>query len=202
MSRESFPKARLIRFVLSPDGQVAPDLVCRLPGRGVYVEANRAVLQRAVEKSAFGRALKKKVYARADLPDLVEALLARRVVELMAMARKAGDAVCGFETVRDLLKAGRANLLVQASDGSTREKSQLRPPHGPESHVLSLSADELGMAFGRDRVIHAAVMASGLSDRIKQDALRLRGFRAQEDRQLFGDDAGARMAGEGPREKG
>lgn len=202
VSRASLPRARLVRFVLAPDGSLAPDLACRLPGRGVYVTADREHLRRAVEKAVFSRAFRQRVDAAPDLPDHVERALVRRVIDLIALARKAGEAVCGFQTVRETLKAGKAALLVQASDGSAREKAELRAPDGPESHVSCLTGSELGMAFGRDRVIHGAVLAGGLSDRIKQDALRLTGFRAERNRQMLGDDAGIGLAGEGLRGKG
>ncbi len=201
-SRAVRPKEQLIRFVLAPDGSVVPDLASRLPGRGVYVAADRDLMRKAVEKSAFSRALRQKAEVPADLPDLVERLLIRRVIELIALARKAGEAVCGFETVRDALKGGKAALLIQASDGSAREKAELRPPNGDETRISCLSASELGMAFGRDRVIHGAVLAGGLYGRIKQDALRLSGFRGEGIRQMFGDEAGEGMAGEGLRGKG
>ncbi|WP_424932300.1 RNA-binding protein [Amaricoccus macauensis] len=202
VSRETRPKSGLIRFVLAPDGQVAPDLASRLPGRGVYVAPERELLRRAVDKSFFSRAFKQKAEVSPELPELVERLLSRRLVDLVAMARKAGEAVCGFQTVLETLKSGKAVLLVQASDGSAREKAELRPPKGPENRISCLSASELGMAFGRDRVIHGAVLAGGLSDRIKQDALRLDEFRGERNRQVFGDEAGEGLAGEGLREKG
>jgi uncharacterized protein len=202
VSRSSLPKEKLVRFVLAPDGNVAPDLACRLPGRGVYVRADRETLRRATEKSAFARAFRQRADSPSELPDLVERLLARRLVDLLAMARKAGEALCGFQSVRDALKAGKAVLLVQASDGSAREMAELRPPSGSGSRISCLSGSELGMAFGRDRVIHGAVLAGGLSDRIRQDALRLSGFRAEGNRHMLGDDAGEGLAGEGLREKG
>ena len=36
------PTAELIRFVVGPDGTVVPDLAAKLPGRGMWVSADRA----------------------------------------------------------------------------------------------------------------------------------------------------------------
>ena len=68
--------------------------------------------------------------------------------------------------------------------------------------VTCLSGEELGMAFGRDRVIHAAVLAGGLADRVRDESLRLEGFRVGVDRQPFGNEAAKDAAGEGSRGKG
>lgn len=181
-TRESQPKGGLIRFVVGPEGGVWPDLAERLPGRGMWVSANRAVLSRAVEKGLFARAARQAVKAAPELADDVEALLAARLIELIALARKAGQAVAGLEKTKAALVSGQAAILAQAADGSAREKAALRAPDGENSLVSCLFAHELGLAFGRDRVIHAAVLAGGLGDRVRDEALRLSGFRERHDR--------------------
>lgn len=172
------PRAGLIRFVLSPEGEVVPDVAGRLPGRGMWVTADRALLERAVAKGHFARAAKAPVRVPEGLVGRVEALLARRVVELLSLARKAGGAVAGFEKTKEWLVAGRAAVLVQAADGSPRERARLSPPGGPETLVSCLGAQELGLAFGREHVIHAALAAGGVTLRVVEEAARLAGVRA------------------------
>ena len=179
VSGESGATAGLIRFVVGPDGAVVPDLAGKLPGRGIWVSADRASLETAVKKRLFARAARAPVTAPADLADLVEAGLVRRLVETIALARKAGEAVAGYEKTRDWLARGEAAALVQAADGSERGRAKLRPPAGPESHVTCLSAQELGMAFGREFVIHAALAAGGLCGRVVDEAARLARLRGQ-----------------------
>jgi predicted RNA-binding protein YlxR (DUF448 family) len=202
VTRETGPKQGLIRFVLGPGDEVVPDLAGRLPGRGLWVSADAAVLRQAVAKGHFARAARQAVKVPPDLPERVEALLARRVVDLMALARRAGEALAGLEKTKAALVAGDAALLVQAIDGSARERASLRPPEGENTLVSCLSGHELGMAFGRDRVVHAAVLAGGLADRIRVEALRLEGIRTDAHRQPSGDGAADVLAGEGSRGKG
>ncbi len=171
------PKAGLIRFVVGPEGQVVPDILGKLPGRGMYVAADRAALDKA-GRGAFARAAKSPVTVPEGLVDEVERQLARRVIDLVSMCRKAGLAVAGFEKVKDWLAAGRAKVLLQASDGSVRGKSKLWTPTGGRFFGC-LTSDELGLAFGRESVIHAALAAGGLTDRVIEDAARLAGFRAE-----------------------
>ena len=174
---ETHPKRGLIRFVLSPEGVVTADLMEKLPGRGLWVAAERSALETAVKKNVFARAAR----APATVPDglvaEVEAGLARRSVEWVSLARKAGAAIAGFEKVKDWLEKGEAAILLQASDGSERGKSKLRPPGGRGSFFGVFSASELGLAFGREHVIHAALAAGGLADRFREDAVRLSGVR-------------------------
>jgi predicted RNA-binding protein YlxR (DUF448 family) len=174
---ETGGKAGLVRFVVGPDGQVVPDILNKLPGRGMYVTAGRAQLEQATKKNPFSRAAKAPVTVPEGLVAEVERQLLRRVTELISLARKAGDAICGFEKVKDWLAAGQAKVLLQASDGSVRGKSKLWTPEGGRFFGC-LTSDELGLAFGRESVIHAALSAGGLTERVIEDAARLAGVRA------------------------
>ena len=169
-------KAGLIRFVTGPEGEVVPDLLGKLPGRGYYVSADRAALEKAVEKRIFSKGAKAQVTVPEGLISGIEAGLARRVVDLIAMARKAGVAIAGFEKVRSALANQNVKVLFQASDGSERGKGKLWTPEGARWFGI-LTADELGMAFGRTRVIHGAILAGGLTPRVVEEAAKLKGLR-------------------------
>lgn len=187
---EVSPKSGLIRFVVGPDSSVVPDVAGKLPGRGIYVASTRAALDRAGGKGLFARAARQPVKVPEGLADLVETLLAKRVVELLSMARKAGDAVTGYEKVKEWLVGGRAVALIQASDGSERGKTKLRAPEGENSLISCLAAGEIGLAFGRERAIHAALGAGGLTTRVVEEAARLAGLRTEAGRQDGGETAG------------
>lgn len=173
---EAQPKSGLIRFVAGPDGDIVPDLAGKLPGRGVYVASTRDALGVAGAKGLFARALKQQVKVPDGLVDQIETMLTRRVINLISLTRKAGDAVTGYEKVKSWLVQEAATVLIQAEDGSTRGKSKLSTPHGGK-YIGFLTADELGMAFGRQTVIHAALGYGELARRVVEEAERLKGLR-------------------------
>ena len=183
---ESQPKAGLIRFCVGPDGQIVPDVMGKLPGRGIYVAAGRDALDKAAKKNLFSRAARQPVKVPECLADLVESLVLQRTIEMLSMARKAGDAVMGYEKVKDWLVKGQAVTLIQASDGSERGKTKLHAPEGEKGFIGCLSAGEIGLAFGRERAIHAALAAGGLRSRVVEEAAKLAGLRGQ----AGGDDGG------------
>ena len=178
------PKRGLIRFAVSPEGVIVPDILEKLPGRGIWVSAEREALEMAVKKGLFPRAAKQQVTVPETLVSDVEAGLARRLIDGISMARKAGRAVAGYEKVKDWLGREEARILFQATDGSERGKSKLYPPGGKGSFFEVLTSSELGLSFGRERVIHAALGFGGLTERIREDAIRLSGVR-----ELGGGDA-------------
>ena len=179
VTKISVPKSDLIRFVTSPDGTVVPDVLGKLPGRGYYIKAESDLLKKAMEKKMFAGAAKAQVKVPENLVHTIEAQLAKHVVELISLARKAGLSVAGFEKVKSWLADNKVRVLLQASDGSERGKTKLWTPEGAR-YFDCLNADELGLAFGRGHVIHGALAAGGLSDRVIEDAARLRGLRSTQ----------------------
>ncbi|MDG1789480.1 MAG: RNA-binding protein, partial [Paracoccaceae bacterium] len=155
------PKFGLIRFVVGPDQHIVPDVLGKLPGRGIWVSAKYETLAKAVSKSLFSRGAKQAVSVPDTLISDIETQLARRVIDLISLARKSGQAVSGYEKVKDWLSKETARVLIQASDGSARGKSKLSTPYGG-SFIGWLTADELGLAFGRQTAIHGALASGGL----------------------------------------
>jgi len=168
------PRRHLLRFVLSPDGVVTPDLAGRLPGRGAWVAPSADAIAGAVKKKLFNRAFSAPASVPADLPVLIERLLVQRMVDVLGLARRAGQAVSGAEKVAEFTAAGRARVLLLASDAGADAKR--RAPHGLAT-VATLSAEEIGRAFARDRTVHAAVAAGELGRRLIDDSIRLAGLR-------------------------
>ena len=171
------PKTSLIRLVVGPDGKVVPDLDAKLPGRGHYLAPERAVVERAEAKGLIRRATGGEV--EPGLVERLEALLVRRLVDRISLARKAGQAVAGFEKVREHLKAGgtQGAVLLEASDGAADGRSKLVPLAPGATVVDCLTASELARAFGREHTVHGFVARGAFSERIREEAERLKSLR-------------------------
>jgi len=170
----------MIRFVIGPDGALVPDLAARLPGRGMWLSARADVLETARLRGAFARAAKGPVRAPQDLADRVRDGIARRIGELLGLARRAGQAVAGFDKAREWLRSDRAALILQASDGSAQERRRfLGGSAGTPTRVTVLSplpATAMGAVFGRDHVVHVAVAPGKLAGLLAAEADRLAGI--------------------------
>jgi predicted RNA-binding protein YlxR (DUF448 family) len=172
------PRQSLIRFVVDPAGTVVPDVAGTLPGRGLWLTASRDIVERACRKGQFARAQRGPAAAPDDLADLVEHLLARRCIELIGLARRAGQVTAGFDQVAETLRAGRAGLLIEAAEAAPGGAGKLRALGTGLPLVTVLTGDELGQAVGRERMVHLAVAPGRLAGRIAEEAARLAGFRS------------------------
>jgi hypothetical protein len=179
---ERRPPERMIRFVEGLEHQVVPDIAHKLPGRGAWVSADRAALARACDKGLFSKALKGAVACPPDLDQQVERLLAQRCLDLLGLARRAGQAIIGFQQVEQAFRAreGRVGALVEASDSGPADRGKLvayARREGGIPVVGCFDGREIGLAFGREYVVHAALASGPLAARFLAEAERLGGFR-------------------------
>ena len=183
VARVAKPVDDLLRFVAGPDGTLAPDIKRKLPGRGVWVTASRRALETAVRRGAFARSLKESIRIPADLPDLVDRLLARVALDALAIANKAGRVVAGFERVGSALKADRLAVLIHATDASPDGVRKLAGAQtgAPVPLVRAFTASQLGLALGRPNVIHAALLGGREGDSFLARWRTLERYRANDD---------------------
>jgi predicted RNA-binding protein YlxR (DUF448 family) len=176
-------EAELLRFALGPAGVVVADVGAKLPGRGAWVRASREHVEQAARKNAFSRAFQTKAEAPADLADQAEAALARRCLAVLGLGRKAGALAAGFDQVEAAFRDGRPWALIEAADGAADGREKLvRLAYGLWGECPPLvgcfAAAELGMALGRDRVVHATWLQERMARLWAVETGRLSGFRA------------------------
>ena len=179
---EVLPEARLLRFVLAPDGEIVPDVEAKLPGRGIWVTASRAAIGQAVAKKLFAKAAKAQVRSSADLGNRAEARLVDRMLAHLGLARRAGELVLGFDSVEKALRAPNPPpLIIEAAEASADGRRKLQSAALAAGHVPfvidALSNAELSLALGRANVVHAALKPGRIAERLIFEAARLNGFR-------------------------
>ena len=181
VTRQVRPIDELIRFVVSPQGEVVPDLKRKLPGRGMWISASHQAVAEAARRNQFSKGFKRQLRVTAALAADTEALLVRGVIDALAMVAKAGQVVSGFSKVEGALEAhpGRVQVLalIHASDGAAdgirkldAQSTALARSNAGNSDqvreipvVTALTSEQLDLALGRSNVIHAALLAGSAS---------------------------------------
>ncbi|MEL6785276.1 MAG: RNA-binding protein, partial [Pseudomonadota bacterium] len=207
VTREVKSPDTMIRFVAGPEGQVVPDLKGRLPGRGVWVTRNRALVAKAVEKRAFARGLQAPVKASDDLPVQVDSLLAKAALGALSMANKAGEVITGADKVDDHLRRGPrgkngALAALHATDGAEdglrklqqaalagayeglNKKGRARVDGGKDTTLAALpvfrvfTSEEMSLALGANHVIHASIINGPAGLNLQNRLAQLTQYRA------------------------
>jgi predicted RNA-binding protein YlxR (DUF448 family) len=179
--RETRDRDRLIRFVLSPLGEVVPDLDAKLPGRGAYTCINAVCLAAAVKQRQFGRAFKREVSVPPpdQMTGLVARLLLERVMGYIALANKAGKVIAGGSLVGDALKGkNKPGLVLVAQDVSEAigEKIAAQAAGNGVACQRILTKDDFGALLGKAPRSAVAVKASGFVMQLVKTIERYRNF--------------------------
>lgn len=186
VTRQSGPAEALIRFVAGPDGTVVPDLKRQLPGRGCSVGVSRALVDQAVKKQIFARALKTDVKALPELGAQVDHLLVTQMTGMMNMARKAGQFLSGTTKVESAVRSGQALAVFHATDAAAdgvRKIAQARKawmltmeePEIPAFRLLSF--EEMQGLMGDNAFIHAVALAGQAGEGVVKRAKLLETYR-------------------------
>jgi hypothetical protein len=186
VTRSELPPDDLIRFVTDPSGLIVPDLARKLPGRGVWVTGERSAIEAAIKGGAFAKSLKRQVKVSPDLPEAIDALFVKRLLNAVSLANKAGLVHTGAEKVEKLLDGGRAVALLHGSDGTAegrrkldRKFTAIQRDKGQTTPVVDwLTIEELSLAMGRSNVVHAGLIQGGATKRLLSEAERLRRYRS------------------------
>ncbi|MCA1438679.1 RNA-binding protein [Ensifer sp. IC4062] len=187
VSRESGSPDELIRFVAGPDGRVVPDLKRQLPGRGCWIKAERPLVEKAVAKKLFARALKADVTADAALAEDVDRLLAEQLAGMMNMARKGGQFVSGAMKTEQAVRGLAALAVFHASDAAAdgvRKIDQARKAMSfvadDEKEIAAFrpfTAAEMDRLLGSNAFIHAAALAGQAGEGVVKRAIMLEKYR-------------------------
>ena len=205
LTRRTAPREELIRLALGPNGQVAPDVRARAPGRGAWVGVGRKALDEANAKGklkgALSRALKTGVLdVPADLSKRIEAALRQHALDRLGMEAKAGNLINGSDRVEQAARAGKVQLLIHAADAGEdgrRRLDQAWRVGGGDQSGLVFPEDRtiLSMALGRENVVHIALTDAAAARRVLHAIDRWQAFNKPH-AGLDGGDAAGPSAGD------
>lgn len=175
VSKEFLPQDDLIRFVVSPQGEIFPDLTGKLPGAMTWVKAERELIQKAIWRNSFATALRQTVTIPPNLLELLEHNLSQYALQTLSIAKRAGELSFGFTKSDESLRSGGIGVYVVARDVSEngREKLERLAMH-QSIPVLDLwSCAELSAALGADNIHHVTVKKGALAQKLIETGCKL-----------------------------
>jgi predicted RNA-binding protein YlxR (DUF448 family) len=190
LSRRTASRDDLIRLALGPDGQVAPDVRARAPGRGAWIGVDRAALDAANGKgklrAALARAFKASdVKVAEDLGNRIEAALRQNALDRLGLEARAGHLATGSDRIETEARRGAVRLLLHAADASAEGRRKLdqawrvgrdEAGSGRQGLVLPVERAILSLALGRENVVHAAIIDRAAAARVSHALGRWRAF--------------------------
>lgn len=176
------PEARLVRFVVDPEGTLVPDVDGRLPGRGYWISADTGSIRRAAVRNTVAKAAKHPVSVPDDLVMRTELGIVQRMLAYLGLGRRSGALVLGFDQVEKQIRSPEPpSVIVEAREAAEDGRRKLQAAATAAGYVpfviTALSNEELSLSLGRENVVHAAVKPGRIAERLIFEAARLQGFR-------------------------
>ncbi|HVY26520.1 MAG TPA: DUF448 domain-containing protein [Polyangiaceae bacterium] len=159
----------LLRLVVGPDGQVAPDLSGGAFGRGAWVHPRPSCLADAV-RGGLSRGLKTKVTASLEqVTQDLRGAATRRTFSLLQAALRAKKAALGTTALEEAERDGTVELLVLARDAKASAELPAVTRLVAKGRVrLFKTKAELGGAFGRDELALVGLLSPDLSQEVSR----------------------------------
>ncbi len=186
LTRRKGTKDELIRLAMSPDGEVAPDVRARAPGRGAWIGVSRVQLDAASAKgklkSALQRAFKtNEIHVPVDLGERIEQALRQTALDRLGMEARASNLINGTDQIATAARSGKVHMLLHAADAGEdgrRSLDQAWRVGGGEAQGVIFPEERtiLSMALGRENVVHAALTDPAAASRVRHALARWRAF--------------------------
>ena len=166
------PKSELLRFVVLPNGQMLPDFNKKLGGKGVYLSNSKTLLTGlTLKKNPLNKILHQNVIITPELPQMVEGILAKKGLDGINLARKAGDLILGFEKVKDIIAKGKAAFVIEAIDAGDDGKQKIATIAKDLEKFSLYDVATLSEALNRENTVYL-VVAKGHMDGVIREAFR------------------------------
>ncbi len=195
LTGESLPQDELVRLAMGPDGQIAPDVRAKAPGRGAWISVNRATLEAALAKGQFKAALSRafktgRLDIPANLPDRLEKALERATLDRLGLEARGGTLLTGSEKIETAARRDELTMLLHASDAGQDGSAKLDQAwrvgsdrEGQDLHGMTLPVDRQGLsvALGRQNVVHIGIIDKRSAERISHMLSRWLRFRGSDE---------------------
>ena len=186
LTRAKGTRDSLIRLALGPDGEVAPDVRAKAPGRGAWISVGRAELDAAYAKGKLKAALTRAFKTAdlkipADLGERTAHALRQAALDRLGLEARGGTLINGADRIEAAARAGKVHLLIHAGDAredGRRTLDQAWRAGGGEPRGLIFPEDRtiLSMALGRENVVHIALTDAAAASRVLHALVRWRAF--------------------------
>lgn len=179
--RQARDRDSLLRFVLSPLGEVVPDIESKLPGRGAYTCVSELCLRAALKQRQFGRAFKREVVTVTadEMAGQVASIMHGRILGYIGLANRAGKVISGGSMVTDAIRSGnKPGLILVAKDVSTAigDKIVALAAVNRIACIPVMTKDDFGAILGKAPRSAVAIKTGGFVVQLTHEINRYRNF--------------------------
>ena len=176
LNSSSINKDDFIKICLSPDNKLIPDLRDNLPGKSVWLPANKTlivdILRKEDLKPYFGVS---KIFS-PDLVSIIEVILRKRILSSISMAKKSGALVIGLDAIKTQFIQKRHCLIIVAKGAKSLADKSFFVSKNISVFESLLEQKDLEKSTGKINVKYVGIFSKNFKKTIQVDLNKLKGF--------------------------
>ena len=176
LNSSNINKDDFIKISLSPDNKLIPDLSDKLPGKSVWLPADKAlivdILRKEDLKTYFGVS---KIFS-SDLVSLIEMVLRKRILSSISMTKKSGVLVIGLDAIKTQLIQKRHCLILVAIGAKSVADKFFFTSKTASIFENMLEQKDLEKSTGKYNVKYVGIFSKNFKKTIQEDLNKLKGF--------------------------
>ena len=165
-----------IKLSLSPDNKLVPDLHNNLPGKSIWVPANKKLIKYIQErddvKAHFGVS---RLFSN-DLVFLVRKILRKKILSSVSLAKKAGYLAIGLDTIKTQFIEKKHCLIVVAKGAKSLQGYSVFSSNNVSCFENLLYQKDLEKSTGKNNVKYVGILSKNFKKTIQVDLNKLKGF--------------------------
>ena len=176
LNSSSINKDDFIKICLSPDNKLIPDLCDKLPGKSVWLPADKSLLVDILKKEDL------KTYfgvPKIILPDLVskiEMILRKKILSSISMTKKSGVLAIGLDAIKTQLIQNRHCLIIVARGARSLADKSFFVSKNISVFESLLEQKDLEKSTGKINVKYVGIFSKNFKKTIQVDLNKLKGF--------------------------
>ena len=165
-----------IKFSLSPDKKLVPDLHNNLPGKSIWAPANKVIVKCIQERDDVKEHFGVSHFFPNDLEFLIKKILRKKILNSISLAKKAGYLAIGLDTIKTQLLEKKHCLIIVAKDAKSLNGHSFFSSNTIACFENLLYHGDLEKSTGKNNVKYVGIFSKIFKKTIQVDLNKLKRF--------------------------
>ena len=176
LNSSSINKDDFIKICLSPDNKLIPDLCDKLPGKSVWLPADKALIIDILKKEDLETYFGVSKIFSPDLISIIEMVLRKKIMSSISMTKKSGVLAIGLDAIKTQLVQNRHCLIIVAMGAKSLTNKSFFASENVSIFESLLEQKDLEKSTGKINVKYVGVFSKNFKKTIQVDLNKLKGF--------------------------
>ena len=176
LDRDDLSEDDFIKFSMSPDNALVPDLYNNLPGRSVWLPANKSMITDILKKEELKTYFGIPNILTSNFSILIEKILKRKILNSVSLTKKAGYLVMGIDAIKAQLLDKKHCLVITAKGAKSLPKHSIFSDKSVLCFENFFDQKDLEKSTGKNKVKYVGIFSKNFKKTIQVDLNKLKGF--------------------------